>query len=58
MHTNMVDVVCSTTDIVKCDRERVIAIVSHEYPYVAINKLNHYFCVLQTQPFQQAITKR
>ena len=37
VYTNMVDVVCSTTDIVKCDGERVIGVVSHEYPYAAIN---------------------
>lgn len=37
VYTNMVDVVCKTTNIVKCDGERVIGVVSHEYPYAAIN---------------------
>lgn len=37
VYTNMVEVVCKTTNIVKCDGERVIGVVSHEYPYAAIN---------------------
>lgn len=36
-YTNMVDVVCSTTGIKKCDKEKSISVVSHEYPYAAIN---------------------
>lgn len=37
VYTNMVDVVCNTTNIAKCDGEKVISVVSHEYPYAAIN---------------------
>ncbi len=37
VYTNMVDIVCKTTNIKKCDKERVVGVVSHEYPYAAIN---------------------
>lgn len=37
VYTNMLDIVCKTTSIKKCDNERVIGVVSHEYPYAAIN---------------------
>lgn len=37
VYTNMVDIVCKTTNIKKCDHERVVGVVSHEYPYAAIN---------------------
>lgn len=37
VYTNMVDTVCNTTNIKKCDGEKVVGIVSHEYPYAAIN---------------------
>lgn len=37
VYTNMVDIVCRTTNIQKCDGERVVSVVSHEYPYAAIN---------------------
>lgn len=36
-YTNMVDIVCNTTGIKKCDNEKSISVVSHEYPYAAIN---------------------
>lgn len=36
-YINMLDVVCSTTNIAKCDGERVIGVVSQEYPYANIN---------------------
>ena len=37
VYTNMVDVVCSTTGIKKCDKEKALGVVSQEYPYAAIN---------------------
>lgn len=37
VYVKMVDVVAKTTDIKKCDGEKVIGVVSHEYPYSAIN---------------------
>lgn len=37
VYTNMVDIVCRTTNIKKCDGEKVVGVVSHEYPYAAIN---------------------
>lgn len=36
-YVNMVNVVSSTTNIAKCDGERVIGVVSQEYPYANIN---------------------
>ncbi len=32
-YMNMMEVVCNTTNVVKCDGERVIGVVSQEYPY-------------------------
>ena len=37
VYTNMVDVVCGTTGIKKCDKEKALGVVSQEYPYSAIN---------------------
>lgn len=37
VYVNMVDMVTSTTGIKKCDVEKAVGVVSHEYPYSAIN---------------------
>lgn len=37
IYTNMVEMVCKTTNMKKYDGERVMGVVSHEYPYAAIN---------------------
>lgn len=37
VYTSMVDIVCNTTNTKKCDKEKVVGVVSHEYPYAAIN---------------------
>ena len=37
VYSNMVDVVCGTTGIKKCDNEKALGVVSQEYPYSAIN---------------------
>lgn len=37
VYTSMVNIVCKTTNIKKCDHEKVVGVVSHEYPYAAIN---------------------
>lgn len=37
VYVNMVDIVTSTTGIKKCDSEKAVGVVSHEYPYAAIN---------------------
>lgn len=37
VYTNMVDIVCNSAEIKKCDGEKVVGVVSHEYPYAAIN---------------------
>ena len=37
VYSNMVDVVCGTTGIKKCDDEKALGVVSQEYPYSAIN---------------------
>lgn len=37
VYVNMVDVVSTTTGIKKCTPEKAVGVVSHEYPYSAIN---------------------
>lgn len=36
-YMNMMEVVCNTTNVAICDGERVIGVVSQEYPYANIN---------------------
>lgn len=37
VYVNMPDIVISTTDMPICDSEKAVGVVSHEYPYAAIN---------------------
>lgn len=37
VYVNMPDVVISTTNMPICDNEKAVGVVSHEYPYAAIN---------------------
>ena len=37
VYTSMVNIVCNTTNTKRCDGEKVVGVVSHEYPYAAIN---------------------
>ena len=37
VYVNMPDIVISTTDMPTCDSEKAVGVVSHEYPYAAIN---------------------
>lgn len=37
VYVNMPDIVISTTNMPTCDNEKAIGVVSHEYPYAAIN---------------------
>lgn len=36
-YVNMVEIVSKTTNVKKCESEKVLGVVSHEYPYAAIN---------------------
>ncbi len=37
VYVNMPDIVISTTNMPTCDSEKAVGVVSHEYPYAAIN---------------------
>lgn len=37
VYTNMVKIVSKTTNVKSCESEKVVSVVSHEYPYAAIN---------------------